>query len=802
MDPDQWRNPVRDFVYSQGAPRGKTKNGVQCQILKGTEGQDIECSVSYATCEYMATRELVYKQVELQNMDARLSATPSTDLLMKTFEYFSALRRLGCSAPPFEKTIYTEEEKRKQEKHEAQLHMERRGHSAKPTCDGRLLFEYSSNSTPLIRCEHYSRASNRDHFFDFNISNGQVDADYLEALFLDDKDALIELESDARARKIGPGAECKTVRNFSSNKPTCSSTHRTADGELFRPQMTHIPCKVKFKIYEPLENLRSECPWALVTCLGAHTHPVPVPSSTPPQIEDKINDLLHLMEHDLPDMTPRRFLRHPLVQAYLKRTFPHLSTPMLLDLHPSLANREHLRVYINRAQRQFCPEGTGWEGLLDQYKKESKLDIEDRYMRYVCEIPGFGNDGNLNVALDDENTLKADAPFRLAICMFRESSRRLQKARYLQSDIGFKRIVGFKEFELGGLDSVSRTSVTFCRAYLNRQTAEAHRFLFQQIDEIVRNDTGQYLRWRHIHSPSLRVNQEVGICQLAVDQHGGQAKGFGLYLMDVAGRLPLPKHDIHEPHKIVQELDEYEHLRRILRLCTVHFARNIKTCAVDDDTRHRMRSLMCVRHAQWHVTLREIRERGGKAAADWLADKERAKFVFPAICCELSLIPEHIWRAADNSTNIIEELHQDVNREGLHCTLVGGMQKGKHFDMLKLKTLIASETSGIHVSYHEGHISQSIKRSLVRKATAQTKALQKEDKAIEAANDKLLNAYHKLENASSHYQACLNARSPSTKKAGSQLQKARSEFDKLTNASRSHIGKGSGKVALLLPTTV
>lgn len=72
---------------------------------------------------------------------------------------------------------------------------------------------------------------------------------------------------------------------------------------------------------------------------------------------------------------------------------------------------------------------------------------------------------------------------------------------------------------------------------------------------------------------------------------------------------------------------------------------------------------------------------------DWVADKQRSRFAFPAICWERSLIPLEIWKVGDTTSNIIEELHQDVNREGLSCTLVGGVKRGLHFDTLKQKTI-------------------------------------------------------------------------------------------------------------------
>lgn len=138
--------------------------------------------------------------------------------------------------------------------------------------------------------------------------------------------------------------------------------HRNASGTLENPEMIICPCKVKFRIYEPLPDYRQECPWVLVVCTGEHSHPIPIPSKTPPSIRAEILQLLDSLENDLPDLTPRRFLRHPSVKIFLKKKLSEISNPMLLDLHPSLGNRDHLRGYIKLVQEKKFPAGTGWEG--------------------------------------------------------------------------------------------------------------------------------------------------------------------------------------------------------------------------------------------------------------------------------------------------------------------------------------------------------------------------------------------------------------------------------------------------------
>lgn len=74
-----------------------------------------------------------------------------------------------------------------------------------------------------------------------------------------------------------------------------------------------------------------------------------------------------------------------------------------------------------------------------------------------------------------------------------------------------------------------------------------------------------------------------------------------------------PKWDLHEPHRTIQSLGPYEHLRRNFRLCSNHYYRNIKGTPVTDDIRCNMRSLLCLEHPDWEGTLQAIRDRGGKA---------------------------------------------------------------------------------------------------------------------------------------------------------------------------------------------
>lgn len=65
---------------------------------------------------------------------------------------------------------------------------------------------------------------------------------------------------------------------------------------------------------------------------------------------------------------------------------------------------------------------------------------------------------------------------------------------------------------------------TLGRAFCNRQTAGIHRLMLSLMDSAVKADTGQNLRWRHIHSGSL--DHYEGICLWIADFHEGQALGM------------------------------------------------------------------------------------------------------------------------------------------------------------------------------------------------------------------------------------------------------------------------------------
>jgi hypothetical protein len=139
--------------------------------------------------------------------------------------------------------------------------------------------------------------------------------------------------------------------------------------------------------------------------------------------------------------------------------------------------------------------------------QDAQLPEHQRYIRIILEL----DDDTLTPHEEDEEAPQsADKKTRIIGCMAPDSSAHLQKAQYLHSDIGFKRIMGFDEFEIATMDRNANTSeslltslllslsispllpsaVVFCRVYVTRHTAVAHQRIFHEINQLILHDTG------------------------------------------------------------------------------------------------------------------------------------------------------------------------------------------------------------------------------------------------------------------------------------------------------------------------
>ncbi|KAJ6491498.1 hypothetical protein DFH09DRAFT_1105027 [Mycena vulgaris] len=720
-----------------------TKSYSTCQGLKACPFNDIDELPT--SLHWTATRADLQQHLREERENRLEVSSPKRDIFKRTAAYISTLRNQGCTRPVLEPTLRSEDEQHEFDQHQDRLSQFRRGYTKPERCLGRIMF-HKADKKPYLKCEHYS-AQNKDHWTDFTIADGSYDIDYLEAIFSGNNETIHEIEDAARLSDYGPLAQCPVVSNFSSQKLNCPTEHRDEHNKLYQPELVHLECSCRFRCIQPIESSREACPFFLLVVQGAHPHPIPLPERTPPKVRAEIFKLLENVGEDLPDMTPRAFLRHPTVQAYLKSKFPQNQNPTLSRLHSSLANRSHLNAYIQQAKITHFPKGTDWKGVLHRKQvQDEQIDPSHHYIRTILDL----DDDSLTEHEEDEPAIQTNNKrTRIIICMSPEGSRWLLRAQYLQSDIGFKRIVGFLEFELACMDRDTNTSVIFCRIYLNRQMAAAHQHIFQEIEALVRKDTGSNLSWRHLHGRHL------------ADQHRGQAKGLGLHLQALAQALGA-KPDLHEPERPLASLSSYEHLYRILRI-------RIKSAAVPEDVKKLMRSLICEKHEDWDGTLAQIKVLGGKAGTAILLRQST----------EMSI------------------------SEGVHCTLLGGIIKGQRFDALKMKTILIFqefETSGIRPSYQPVHLVVNSTKNHKRKDKNATKILEGEDAKILVHNAKIDVAHKKVYEARVKiYEAhVLETRIEALQTTE---LKVRAAYDAQILVGQGLIGTGSGKKGFHVSTS-
>src|ERR1700690_2603381 len=94
---------------------------------------------------------------------------------------------------------------------------------------------------------------------------------------------------------------------------TARSHQDPTSGKFVLFEMSLIQCCSTFRLFEPLPDYRQVCPFTLVICHGEHSHPVPLPSKTPPAVREEIFRILRDLGPDLADTTACQVLRHPTV---------------------------------------------------------------------------------------------------------------------------------------------------------------------------------------------------------------------------------------------------------------------------------------------------------------------------------------------------------------------------------------------------------------------------------------------------------------------------------------------------------
>ncbi|EJD54157.1 hypothetical protein AURDEDRAFT_157410 [Auricularia subglabra TFB-10046 SS5] len=541
IDPEHPCMPHHSIQYSTGT----TVHGMHeanCRLIR-TDKQPVKCKVysytcsSVRSCTFKGVGEMLQHESHSFTSPSRQAAerlashvgntvTLSPDALVfsKTLAFFSALCKHGCSLK--DDPLYADDS---DDPEPANPHWDAR---AKPrrTCSGELRVRENYFGQMVIQCEHRS-ATDKSHLRLGNLQD--YDTEYLKALLRGETAAIREHEESAAARGYGPLVTCNQVRSCRSQSQHCYGS--LGPGCMSQAQK----CGAKFSVYVPVDL--ADNPHVIMLCTNPHSHAPPERSMTPPAFRDAFQKMLKEMEWRLADATPRRAQLDSGFMNALRHALSWTDTrnPTLSDLHPSLQNLDHVAYLIDRVRKPSFPFGTDFDGARHLFETQQNGPPDEQYVRYVGEtaIPG-------------------EKPAKIVICMSRAQSRRFLAARRPEIDSAYNRVHGWVEFEMEEWDISTSQSVTLCRAFVSSQSAAAHHALFREIFRIVEQDTGQALHFRHLHGDGIEI--------VTADEHKGQAKGFGLALVDVA--QGMVEFDEFEPEKRLCDLTPYDHLARIYSL--------------------------------------------------------------------------------------------------------------------------------------------------------------------------------------------------------------------------------------------
>ncbi|KAF8180705.1 hypothetical protein K438DRAFT_2021287 [Mycena galopus ATCC 62051] len=678
IDPTQFSHPKESFQYSLGDSRWGESDVFCGDLLMRRDGNPASCSHKRTSCKGLkcCPAQSLPAVIPL-NLDSLGEA--KKEIFFKTLGFYCTLVEKGCAFDLVEdgeglrSTGLVDEDPESDSDSDSESDEHETGTSViedcrrkepRSRCKGKLTLQLDEYGRSLVRCQFRSK-TNKNHLILRNLD--EFDIPYLRALLENDSQAIKVREELARQFGYGPRAPCSFTASPSAQKDLCPYWHRLESGKLARGvlQRPQNSCNAKFDIYTPYDL--NECPQVVVICRHPHSHADPHPVKTPPPLLEVFRSLLLDLDWKLADTTPRKLMLDSGFVGGLRRALGWNKPfdPPLAALHPSLGNLDHVRRYIDELRHVLFPKGTGFEGAELLAAQHRELPEDEQYVRCA-----------------ETHTIEDGKTFHLVICMLRSMSTFLMRSKKLSLDTAFKRLNGkWQEFEMETWELDQMKSLVGTRAFTTSQSAQAHLILFTRIFEIACADTGIPCRFRHIHGDGFEL--------WITDAHKGQALGAGMFCQKLSAELG----DVYcpmDPTKLLRSLDPYEHLRRFLRLCTVHYKRNIDALKpyTSQKTRNAMLSLSSSQvHPDLEGTFRII-EKGGRKAKAWLKDKQTgSRFAFPAIYQPASLIPLEIWKAAPSTSNGNEQAHRNINRDGVNLTMLGGIMRGMQYDARAMDAL-------------------------------------------------------------------------------------------------------------------
>ncbi|KAI9093870.1 hypothetical protein DFS34DRAFT_687725 [Phlyctochytrium arcticum] len=306
-------------------------------------------------------------------------------------------------------------------------------------------------------------------------------------------------------------------------------------------------------------------------------------------------------------------------------------------------------------------------GVMAEMYKQSKIrDVEDGvYLRRV-EFTAAGK--------------------TIIVCGFAEANRGFASYESITNgyDVQSSAATGeFNEWELAfmGRGGSHRASVLAgIRIYTDGADAQVYCQIFELVNAVCESEAGRGLKFRHIHTNETKV-----IDVIIGDLDQGQAKGLGLFLAKMTANTT--------------GMTWQDHLLHVFKSCQVHFFRNVETNAAGK-ARSSLRTFMkAITSFDDPASLDAIF--GHILSAERLVNRDleawtvyyKQPHVIGSLNAACSQIPRDVWRNTSDSSNRIESLHADQNRDMVNTSLLNCIRARHDYDRRRwLQVQIGAET--------------------------------------------------------------------------------------------------------------
>ncbi|EYE94136.1 uncharacterized protein EURHEDRAFT_458234, partial [Aspergillus ruber CBS 135680] len=396
---------------------------------------------------------------------------------------------------------------------------------------------------------------------------------------------------------------CGVIEQKTSRRPTC----------------------VSFRVLIPLDL--DECPYAIFLSTGTHSHPPPPPTKPPQIILDEILDLMKRMRN--PDLTLSTFLRSPQLKEFCQR----YDGKELSQIHYSFVNQDKLSALTTKIRALLFPQGRDFNGVVFERQRNVK------YQTYVRRI-------------------FAENDCIMIICGFDQQIQFLASLSSFEVDMSYKRVKGaFNEVIFATFLPDHNKVFTLLRVFINQETAESYRLLFQQVFSLISEVCGRPVEFHYLHNSGIKA--------VVVDMDAKQMSGLGHYLQSLD---PLCRPWTWQ-------------LKNVIIFCHVHFKRTITRLLGSDmdlgseELYHspwfRMKSLLsCESEDDYYHLIALLQDNESSEIVQW-AEHKKHPVIAAGLNKSCSLMNPTFFESTRNITNAVEQSHYKSYWMGVYDSLLG-----------------------------------------------------------------------------------------------------------------------------------